>query len=227
MLNRCLLIANNLEPASGVGRIVTGLCFALSLCGAACLRQTVHAETPAAYLQKQTKPVFKDGHGLPRLTRFGWTLPFEARVELARNWAYALELGGCTTERIVERLQDPESTEARLVELARSQPETFPLQVILSRKLPTGDVKAVAEPPSVAETEPVDDQPDASAKEDAHFKRPGVNPPGSEDHRTTSRKRAAVILHAETPYTPDYSVQRGPLKLSDLGPRRCSLADET
>lgn len=178
MSNRCLFIANNLQAASSVGRIVTGLCFALSLCGVAPVRQSVHAETPAGYLQKQAKPVFKAGHGLPRLTRFGWTLPFEARVELARHWGYALELGGYTTEKLVERLQDPESTEARLVELARSQPETFPLQVILSRKLPTGDVKAVAEPPSVAETEPVDDQPDVSEKEEAHVKRPGVNSPG-------------------------------------------------
>ncbi len=136
------------------------------------------AETPAGYLQKQTRPVFKEGHGLPRLTRFGWTLPFEARVELARHWGYALELGGYATEKVAARLDDPDSLESRLVELARSEPETFPLQVILSRDLPTGDVKAVAEPPTVAATEPAEEVAPAKPADDAHFRRPGANPPG-------------------------------------------------
>jgi hypothetical protein len=143
-----------------------------------CIHRTVHAETPAGYLQKQRLPAFKEGHGLPRLTRFGWTLPFEARVELARHWGYALELGGYTTEKVVQRLEDPESIEARLVELAKSEPETFPLQAILSRKLPTGDVEAIAEPPSVAETEPADQQSPDNTNENAHFERHGVNAPG-------------------------------------------------
>ena len=81
-------------------------------------------------------------------------------------------------EKVVQRRKDPESIEAWLVELAKSEPETFPLQVILSRELPTGDVEAIAEPPSVAETEPADERSPENAEEDAHFVRHGVNPPG-------------------------------------------------
>jgi hypothetical protein len=50
--------------------------------------------TPAAWLASQPKPQFLAGHTLLPLTRFGWTLPFEARVELAEHWGYALEFGG-------------------------------------------------------------------------------------------------------------------------------------
>ena len=150
---------------------------AIAVCAIATMDRVACAETPAGYLEKQAKPVFKEGHGLPRLSRFGWTLPFEARVELARNWGYALELGGYATEKVVERLDDPESIEARLVKLSQSEPETFPLQVILSRNLPTGDVTAVAEPPTVAATKPVDTAPSEATEKNAHLKRPGVNPP--------------------------------------------------
>jgi hypothetical protein len=136
------------------------------------------AETPGGYLQKQTKPLFREGHGLPRLTRFGWTLPLPARAELARHWGYALELGGYTTEKTLARLEDPESIESQVMKLARTEPDTFPLQVILSRKLPGGDVPAVAEPPSVARTDPVDDSSGEPAKAKNHLDRPGINPKG-------------------------------------------------
>lgn len=157
---------------------------AIGLLAAAAAGRIACAETPAGYLQKQAKPVFKDGHGLPRLSRFGWTLPFEARVELARHWGYALELGGYATEKVVERLHDPESIEARLVALARAEPDTFPLQVILSRDLPTGDVKAVAEPSSMAATKPVDAALPENTKEKVHLDRSGVNSPGDPWTRT-------------------------------------------
>jgi hypothetical protein len=91
---------------------------------------------PAEYLASLERPAFRQGHTLPPLTRYGWTLSFDARVELARHWGYALEFGGYVTEKVVERLDDSESVESRLVELARKDPTTFKLSVICSRRLP-------------------------------------------------------------------------------------------
>jgi hypothetical protein len=90
----------------------------------------------AAYLRSQPKPQFMPGHQLAPLTRFGWTLPVDARIELARNWGYALEFGGYVTEAVAARLDDPNSIESQLVALAASDPQTFRLGVICSRDLP-------------------------------------------------------------------------------------------
>ena len=56
---------------------------------------------PAEYLAAQEAPDFREGHTLPPLTRYGWTLAFDARVELARRWGYALEFGGYVTENFL------------------------------------------------------------------------------------------------------------------------------
>jgi hypothetical protein len=146
---------------------------------------TTRGETPAGYLEKQQPPVFRDGHTLPRLSRFGWTLPLEARVELAKRWGYALELGGYTTERTIEIMDDPESLESKIIALARSDPATYPLQVILSRKLPGGESEAaVAEPPTTAPTDDRAKDTSTGAADNVHFRRPGVNPPGDPWTRT-------------------------------------------
>jgi hypothetical protein len=92
--------------------------------------------SPAEYLASLEAPAFQQGHTLPPLTRYGWTLSYDTRVELARRWGYALELGGYVTEKTVARLGDPESVESRLVQLAAEDPETFKLSVICSRRLP-------------------------------------------------------------------------------------------
>ncbi|HUS90987.1 MAG TPA: hypothetical protein VM695_04015 [Phycisphaerae bacterium] len=94
-------------------------------------------ETPAEYLRRLPRPVFAAGHTLPPLTRYGWTLPLDARVELAEHWGYCLEFGGYTTEKVVARLDDPNSIESKLVALAASDPKRYPLCVICSRDLPT------------------------------------------------------------------------------------------
>jgi hypothetical protein len=156
----------------------TSLMLCLVLFTLVAFAPAARAETPAGYLQKQVKPVFREGHQLPRLTRFGWTLPEDARIELARHWGYALELGGYTTDKVVAKLDDPDSLESRLIALARSEPETFPLQVILSRDLPTGDVPAVAEPPSVAATAPPREGELAKPDDPIHLDRRGANPAG-------------------------------------------------
>ncbi|MHB8903415.1 MAG: hypothetical protein ACYC6Y_32020 [Thermoguttaceae bacterium] len=92
---------------------------------------------PADYLASLEKPVFRKGHTLPPLTRYGWTLSYECRVELARHWGYALELGGYVTEKTAASLDDPQSIESRLVQLAHDDPETFKLSAICSRRLPS------------------------------------------------------------------------------------------
>ncbi len=94
------------------------------------------AETPAGWLKRQPKPVFREGHTLYPLTRYGWTLPIDARIELAENWGFCLEFGGYVTEKSVARLDDPESVESRLVALTASDPQRYPMFVICNRELP-------------------------------------------------------------------------------------------
>jgi hypothetical protein len=98
---------------------------------------------PADYLAALPKPRFKTGHTLPRLTRYGWSLPLDARKELAESWHYALEFGSVSagacyvTAEVVARLDDPTSDEARLATWALAEPKKFPLSVICTRELPT------------------------------------------------------------------------------------------
>lgn len=95
--------------------------------------------TPAEWLKAQPKPVFQQGHTLPPLTRFGWTLPLDARMELAANWGYALEFGGYVTAASAAKLADPKSEESQLVALTAADPKRYPLAVICARDLPPND----------------------------------------------------------------------------------------
>jgi hypothetical protein len=92
--------------------------------------------SPSDWLKAQAAPVFKVGHTLPPLTRYGWTMTFETRVELTERWGYALEFGGYVTPASVAKLADPASDEARLAALAAADPKRYPLTVICSRELP-------------------------------------------------------------------------------------------
>jgi len=42
--------------------------------------------TPAQWLQLQPKPMFKPGHTMPALTRYGWDLSYETHKVLAEDW---------------------------------------------------------------------------------------------------------------------------------------------
>jgi hypothetical protein len=96
--------------------------------------------TPAAWLKAQPKLAFKDGHTLPPLTRYGWTLDFDTRVELAEHWGYALEFGGYADSGSVARaLGTTNDLGARCIALAAADPKTFKLAVICSRSLPPND----------------------------------------------------------------------------------------
>ncbi|AFY95590.1 hypothetical protein [Chamaesiphon minutus] len=93
---------------------------------------------PAQYLKQLPAPKFKRGHTLPPLTRFGWTLPFDSRVELADRWGYALEWGPyATVDRVASALGNPQSEEAKVMALAAANPKRYQLAVILSPELPT------------------------------------------------------------------------------------------
>jgi len=96
----------------------------------------VKTVTPTTWLKAQAKPLFRSGHGLPRLTRYGWILPVDVRIELAEQWGYALEFCGYVDQDVVARLDQPDSDEAKLALLARSDPKRYPIAVICSRRLP-------------------------------------------------------------------------------------------
>jgi hypothetical protein len=94
--------------------------------------------TAAEYLASQPKPHFRPGHTFPRLTRYGWEMPFDTKVELAGNWGYALEwTGGYATQASVEaQLSKPDSIGSKLCALAAKEPDKYPLSVTIARDMP-------------------------------------------------------------------------------------------
>ncbi len=93
--------------------------------------------SPAKWLQQQPEPNFRDGHTLPPLTRYGWTLDFETRVLLADRWGYCLELGAPANADLIPRVRNNSGDpEAKIVALAARYPDRLRLQVITSRQLP-------------------------------------------------------------------------------------------
>jgi len=91
------------------------------------------AKTPLELLGETPKPRFRQGHTLLPLTRWGWSMPFDVRVELAEHWGYALEFGGQATPRNTAQLDDPESTAAKICALAAADPAKYRLCVLLYR----------------------------------------------------------------------------------------------
>ncbi len=93
----------------------------------------VHAKTALELLREAPRPHFREGHSLPPLTRWGWTMPYDVRVELTEHWGYALEFGGYATEALAGRLDDPDSDQSRLCALTAADPKRYPLCVLLHR----------------------------------------------------------------------------------------------
>jgi len=126
------------------GRIVAvfAFLFVLSLKIVAAWAEEPKHVSPAGYLASIPRPDFKVGHKMPRLSRFGWGLPLDARRELAEHWNFALEFGTVSagacyvTEAVVARLDDPKSDESQLAAWALAEPKRFPLSVICTRELP-------------------------------------------------------------------------------------------
>lgn len=102
---------------------------------AALLAPEAYAKTALQMLQEAPKPQFRAGHTLLPLTRWGWTMPFEVRVELAEHWGYALEFGADATMAVVKPLDDAKSIPSRICALTASDPKKYPLCVLTARPL--------------------------------------------------------------------------------------------
>jgi hypothetical protein len=111
---------------------------AMANLGAMLAEQPVYAKTALQMIQESPKPHFRQGHTLLPLTRWGWTMPFEVRVELADHWGYALEFGPDATPAVVKEVDDPQSIPARICALAAADPKRYPLCVLASRPLLDG-----------------------------------------------------------------------------------------
>jgi len=92
-----------------------------------------HARPAIDFLREATPPRFRTGHTLPPLSRWGWTMPYDVRVELAERWGYALEFGGYANPKLVAQLDDPKSVSSKLCALTVSDPKRYPLCVLLHR----------------------------------------------------------------------------------------------
>jgi hypothetical protein len=92
-------------------------------------------QTAVEHLRAAKPPVFKQDHTLLPLSRWGWSLPYEATVELCEKWGYALEFGSYATMSAAEAAHDPETRQGKLCALTRSDPDRYPLFVITHRPL--------------------------------------------------------------------------------------------
>lgn len=111
------------------------------LAAAVFLSAPARARTALEHLEAAPKPVFRRGHTLPPLTRWGWAMPFEVRVALTEKWGYALEFGEANEQRVA-KLEDPTSIESRLVALTAADPVRYPLFVLTYRPLLKPEVRA-------------------------------------------------------------------------------------
>ena len=113
---------------------------ALAVSGCASLAQPADPApvriTPAQWLQRQPKPVFKPSHTMPRLTRYAYDLDVETFKELAGDWNYVVQTNYLSDEAVT-RANDPnEERYGKLVALTLSNPKKYPLGVVLDRSEP-------------------------------------------------------------------------------------------
>ncbi|MBF0593356.1 MAG: hypothetical protein HQL22_00145 [Candidatus Omnitrophica bacterium] len=87
--------------------------------------------TPGQYLLTRSHPVFKPGHTLPPLTRFGWGFSYELTEEMA-HWGYALDLGDASASLVAE-MAKPYSRTSRLLNLVANDPAQYKLCVNMDR----------------------------------------------------------------------------------------------
>ncbi len=113
-------------------RWLTALLFLGTVTAPAAVPSAAPAKSPGELLAAQAPPTFRRGHTLPPLSRWGWNMPVDVRIALCERWGYALEFG-VASERALEKLGDPESAQARIVALAQSDPDRYPLFVTTLR----------------------------------------------------------------------------------------------
>ena len=93
--------------------------------------------TPAEWLKAQPRPVFKEGHTLPPLARWGWAMSFDVAKELADHWGYAVEFAGYVSGKVADdALADPKSRNAQCLALVASDPKKYKLGVLVDRQFP-------------------------------------------------------------------------------------------
>jgi hypothetical protein len=116
----------------GVGRSIV-------VCVVACLglfgkgMPSGYGKTALEYLREAPQPHFRQGHSLLPLSRWGWSMPFEVRVELCECWGYALEFGLYATAESVKALDNPNSDESRICALTAKDSNRYPLAVLTER----------------------------------------------------------------------------------------------
>lgn len=108
--------------------IITGVISAVLMA-----TQVASAKTAIEFLRAADKPVFREGHTLIPLSRWGWSMPFDVRVELCERWGYALEFGGEVDPTTAAAVDNPNSEAAKLCALTASNPKKYPLSVIVYR----------------------------------------------------------------------------------------------
>lgn len=96
-----------------------------------CLVSACHAQSTLEQLQQAPQPTFAEGHTLLPLSFWGPSFTFEERKELADNWGFCL-IFGRLTPKLVEALDDPESDASLTCALAASDPERYPMHVIVA-----------------------------------------------------------------------------------------------
>ena len=126
-----------LTLAFGIAALVGADCPLHAQTAAPAAAPPVEMITPAQWLKRQPKPIFKPGHTMPRLTYYGTYRGLSPHViELAENWNYVLETMYLSDETVKRALTDPTSDEARMIALTLSNPKKYPLAVVLNRDEP-------------------------------------------------------------------------------------------
>ena len=103
------------------------------------------AQKALEHLRAATPPVFRQGHTLVPLSRWGWALESDVTVELCERWGYALEFGSYATMPAAEAAHDPETRQGKVCALTASDPQRYPLFVITHR--PLGDMAEAGDVP--------------------------------------------------------------------------------
>ena len=130
---RLFTAAFTLATLAVIGRIST----AQTTVTAPVAAPKVEMITPAQWLQRQPKPIFKPGHTMPRLTRYAYDLDVETFKELAGDWNYVVQTNYLSEEAVTSTLNDPiNGRYSKLVALTLSNPKKYPLGVILDRNEP-------------------------------------------------------------------------------------------
>ena len=139
------MISNRLNPNRAIGRPAARLALASIVATAVLVGlrgSPACGKSPLEVLQEAPKPRFREGHTLLPLTRWGWTMPLEVRIELAEHWGYALEFGACVSARSAAQLDDPASEASKLCALAAKDPKKYPLCVLTPRPFFDRDFQA-------------------------------------------------------------------------------------